>query len=196
MQVGILGGAFNPPHLGHVICAQEARIQLELDTVNLMPVASPPHRQLSDDPGSQIRLQLCQMVASEHSGLDVLDLEIVRGGLSYTFETLQILTQQQPNDQFTLIIGADQALTFGNWREPALIGELANIAVAVRADADRTAALEEVKRATGKEATLVDMPRIDISSSLIRERISEGYEVDHLVAAPVAQLIREQGMYA
>lgn len=196
MQVGILGGAFNPPHLGHIICAQEARIQLELDTVNLMPVASPPHRQLADDPGPEVRLQLCQMVTADHPGLGVLDLEITRGGLSYTLETLQILTQQQPDDQFTLIIGADQALTFGNWRQPAVIGELANIAVAVRADADRTAALEEVKRATGKEATLVDMPRIDISSSLIRERISEGYEVDHLVAAPVAQLIREQGMYA
>ena len=196
MHIGLLGGTFNPPHLGHVICAQEARIQLDLEAVNLMPSFRPPHRELDDDPGAAVRLRLCQAAVEGQDGLDVLAVEIERGGPSYSVDTLEALAQSQPTDEFTLVIGADQALAFGNWRDPERIAQLATVAVAARADADRDAALNEVKRSTGADAVLVNMPRIDISSSLIRERVERGTSVDHLLPAPVARVMHELGLYA
>ncbi len=196
MRIGLLGGAFNPPHIGHVICAQEARLQLDLDVVNLMPVCVPPHRELDDDPGAAVRLELCRAAIVGHDGLGVLAAEVERGGASFTVETLEALSQSQPRNEFTLVIGADQALAFGNWRDPERIGRLARIAVAARADADRDAALAEVERASEAEAVLVNMPRIDVSSSLIRDRIADGMACDHLLPGGVARAIRERGLYA
>lgn len=195
MRIGLLGGTFNPPHIGHVICAQEARLQLDLDVVNLVPVCVPPHRELDDDPGCAVRLELCRAAITGHEGLDVLDDEIERGGASYTIDTLEALSKSHPTDELTLVIGADQALAFGNWHDPQRIGGLARIAVAARADADRKAALAEVERAAGVEPVLVNMPRIDISSSLIRDRIADGVASDHLLPEAVVREIRERGLY-
>lgn len=196
MRIGLLGGTFNPPHIGHVIFAQEARLQLDLDRVDLMPACVPPHRELDDDPGPAVRLELCRAAVAGQDGLGVLAAEVDRGGPSYTVDTLDALAESQPTDDFTLVIGADQALAFGNWRSPERIGRLATVAVAARADADREAALAEVERAAGATPRLVNMPRIDISSSMIRDRIEEGTPVDHLLPAAVAALVREQGLYA
>ncbi len=195
MRLGLLGGAFNPPHLGHVICAQEARLQLDLDRVDLMPACVPPHRELDEDPGSDVRLELCRAAVVDQQGLGVQSLEVDRGGSSYTVDTLEELADRQPTDELTLVIGADQALSFGNWRDPGRIGQLANIAVAVRADADREAALDEVRRAARREPVLVNMPRIDISSSLVRDRIARGTTCDHLLPDGVGSIVRDRGLY-
>jgi nicotinate-nucleotide adenylyltransferase len=195
MRLGLLGGTFNPPHLGHVICAQEARLQLDLDEVDLMPVSSPPHRDMEEEPGAGVRVRMCRAAVEGQDGLRVLTVEIDRGGSSYTVDTLESLSDQKPTDELTLVIGADQALTFGNWREPERIASLARIAVAARADADRQAALDEVRRASGAEPVLVNMPRIDISSSLVRERAAAGIEFSHLLPAEVSRIVHDEGLY-
>jgi len=198
MRIGLLGGTFSPPHHGHVICAQEARIQLELDAVWLIPVSDPPHRDIESesDPGDETRVNMCRLAILGQPGLEVSTLEIERGGTSYTVDTLEQLVKQHPDTDFTLIIGADQAMSLGNWRNPERIGELAEIAVATRVDHDREQAIGEVKRATaGKEPEPIEMPRVDISSSLIRERIAGGATVAHLVPAGIAELIEEKELY-
>jgi nicotinate-nucleotide adenylyltransferase len=198
MKIGLLGGMFSPPHHGHVILAQEARIQLDLDAVWLMPVGTPPHREIdsSTDPGDDTRVNMCRLAVLGQPGLEVSTVEVERGGTSYTVDTLDGLVKQHPDTDFTLIIGADQAMAFGNWRDPERIAELADIAVATRVDNDRAQALDEIERATGgKEARPIEMPRIDISSSLIRERLIGGHTVSHYVPAGIAELIEEKELY-
>ncbi|HEV8234622.1 MAG TPA: nicotinate-nucleotide adenylyltransferase [Gemmatimonadaceae bacterium] len=198
MRIGILGGTFSPIHHGHVICAQEARIQLELDGVRLLPVGTPPHRDLEsdEDPGDQHRLNMVKLAVIGQPGLEISTAELDREGTSYTVDTLAELVDQEPDAQFTLIIGADQAMSFGNWREPERIAELADIAVATRVDHNRDEAIAEVIRATGgKEPIPFAMPRIDISSTFIRERIYRGATVAHLVPAGIPELIEEAQLY-
>jgi nicotinate-nucleotide adenylyltransferase len=198
MRVGILGGTFSPPHHGHLICAQEARIQLDLDVVWLIPVGDPPHRRLEGDEAvsKEHRLAMTKLAVIGQPGLEVSTIELDRDGTSYTVDTLAELNEQEPDAQLTLIIGADQAMSFGNWREPERIAELADIAVATRVDHDRQQAVAEVIRATGgKEPLEFAMPRVDISSTLIRDRVYSGATVAHFVPAGVPELIEEAGLY-
>lgn len=198
MRVGILGGTFNPPHHGHLICAQEARIQLDLDEVRLVPVSDPPHRKLEGDENvdAPTRFAMAKLAVIGQPGLAVSSVELDRDGPSYTVDTLATLADQEPDTQFTLIIGADQAMSFGNWREPERIAALADIAVATRVDHNREEALAEVVRATeGKEPVQFEMPRIDISSTFIRDRVYRDATVAHLVPAGVPELIEEAGLY-
>ncbi len=198
MRVGVFGGTFNPPHHGHLICAQEARIQLDLDEVRVVPVGIPPHREIEPDadPGNERRLAMVKLAVIGQPGLTISTLELEREGTSYTVDTLATLKDQEPETEFTLIIGADQAMSFGNWREPERIGTLAQIAMATRVEHNREEAIAEVERATGgKSPQTFDMPRIDISSTLIRDRIYNGATVAHLVPAGVAELIEEAGLY-
>lgn len=196
MRVGIFGGAFNPPHHGHLICAAEARFQLDLDEVRLMPVGEAPHRTLEAGATSQQRLAMARLSQLGQDGIEVTDIELTRPGPSYTVDTLAALKAAEPDNQLTLIIGADQAMSFGNWREPQRIAELAQIAVAARVEHNHQEAVAEVERATaGARPQVFDMPRIDISSTLIRERAGDGQPIAHLVPAGVAELIEEAGLY-
>lgn len=198
MRIGLLGGTFNPPHHGHLICAEEARIQLDLDEVRLMPTGEPPHRALDpeQDAGREQRLEMCRLAVAGQTGLSVSSKEIDRPGPSFTVDTLEELATDEPNNELVLIVGADQASAFGNWREPERIGELARIAVAARVDHDVGEALAEVERATGTKPLSFDMPRIDISSSLIRDRVYRGRVISHVVPPAVASYVAERGLYA
>lgn len=197
MRLGILGGTFNPPHHGHLICAQEARIQLDLDEIRLVPTGEPPHRVIdpADDPGVDVRVSMCRLAAIGQPGMAVSTIEVDRSGPSYTVDTLEALATEAPDNELFLVIGADQAMAFGNWRDPLRIGELARIAVAARVDHDRDQALDELRRATAVEPLVFDMPRVDISSSFIRDRVYRGATVAHLVPAGVAELIEERGCF-
>src|SRR3954453_14035974 len=108
-SVGILGGTFNPPHIGHLVCAQEARSQLGLDQGLLMPVHTPPHKTVAEDPGPDVRLALCQAAVGGDDGLEVSALEVDRGGPSYTVDTLRALHGSCEGDDLTFIVGGDMA---------------------------------------------------------------------------------------
>ncbi|MBK5231063.1 MAG: nicotinate (nicotinamide) nucleotide adenylyltransferase [Thermoleophilia bacterium] len=197
MRIGLLGGTFNPPHHGHLICAEEARIQLDLDEVLLIPAGDPPHRDLDPEQDADPRqqLQMCRLAVAGQTALGVSSVEIDRPGPSFTVDTLEQLAKDEPDNELVLIIGADQAASFGNWREPERIAELARIAVAARVDYDIDDALAEVERATGLKPVSFDMPRIDISSSLIRDRVHRGRVISHVVPPRVAEYVAEQGLY-
>jgi nicotinate-nucleotide adenylyltransferase len=196
-SVGILGGTFNPPHIGHLVCAQEARAQLDLDRVVLMPVHTAPHKEVADDPGPQARLALCQAAIAGDDELEVSTLEIERGGPSYTVDTLRALHGLREGDELTFIVGGDMASSLPSWREPEAVLELARVAVAEREEHRRQEIAERVAALRGADERVVffTMPRLDISSSDIRRRVAQGRPVRWLVPAGVAEEIEHRGLY-
>ena len=132
MRVGILGGAFNPPHIGHLLCAQEALVTLELDRVVLMPMGEAPHRQIEQDPGREARVQMCDYAVAADARLALSRLEVDQEGPAYTFETLRAIREQSPDDELFLILGGDQAAALPEWREPEVVLSLATVAVVPR----------------------------------------------------------------
>ena len=196
-RVGILGGTFNPPHLAHLVCASEAASQLQLERVLLTPVARAPHKQAEHDPGPQERLELCRLAVGGDERLEVCDLEVRRGGPSYTVDTLRELHTQSPEDDLTFIVGGDIALGLPSWHEPEAVLGLAALAVVERAGAGRRDVAERL-RATFPDAApavFFDMPRLDISSSQIRRRVAEGRSIRYLVPGPVADRIARERLY-
>jgi nicotinate-nucleotide adenylyltransferase len=195
--IGILGGTFNPPHIGHLVCAQEARSQLGLDRVLLMPVHTAPHKEVADDPGPEARLALCQAASAGEDELEVSTLEIERGGPSYTVDTLRALHGSREGDELTFIVGGDMASSLPSWREPEAVLELARVAVAEREDHRRQEIAERVAALRGADQRVVffTMPRLDISSSDIRRRVAQGRPVRWLVPAGVADEIEHRGLY-
>ena len=196
-RIGILGGSFNPPHLAHLVCASEAAAQLGLERVLLTPVASPPHKAAQCDPGPQERLALCRLAIGGDERLGVCDLEVRRGGPSYTVDTLRELHARTPEDQLTFIVGGDIAFGLPSWHEPEAVLGLARLAVAERSGTDR----EDIAARLGERFADVpppaffDMPRLDISSSLIRRRVAEGRPIRYLVPEPVAERIARERLY-
>jgi len=195
-RVGILGGTFNPPHVGHLIMAQEARDQLGLDLVVLMPVALPPHKEAEADPGPEVRLALARLAADGEEGVGVSSAEVDRGGASYTVDTLGELHERYPEQELTFIVGGDMAQSLPAWRQPARVLELARLAVAEREGIGRediTARLAPLH--DGSRVTFFDMPRLDVSSSEIRRRVAEGRPVRHLVPDAIARAIADRNLY-
>jgi nicotinate-nucleotide adenylyltransferase len=196
-SVGILGGTFNPPHIGHLVCAQEARAQLALERVILMPVHTPPHKEAIDDPGADARLALCQAAIASDEELEVSTLEIERGGPSFTVDTLRALHGSREGDDLTFIVGGDMASSLPSWQEPEAVLELARIAVAEREEHRRHEIAERVAslRGAAEHVVFFSMPRLDISSSDIRRRIAEGRPVRWLMPGEVCDEIERRGLY-
>jgi nicotinate-nucleotide adenylyltransferase len=196
-RIGILGGSFNPPHLAHLVCASEAATQLDLDRVLLTPVAAPPHKDADRDPGPQERLELCRLAIVGDERLGVCDVEVRRGGPSYTVDTLRELHARDPEDDLTFIVGGDIALGLPSWHEPEAVLGLARLAVAERSGAGRQAIATQLAErfADASPPVFFDMPRLDISSSQIRRRVAEGRPIRYLVPDLVAEHIARGRLY-
>lgn len=196
-RIGILGGSFNPPHLAHLVCASEAAAQLGLDRVLLTPVAAPPHKDAERDPGAQERLELCRLAIAGDDRLDVCELEVTRGGASYTVDTLRELHARTPEDHLTFIAGGDIALGLPGWHEPEAVLGLARLAVAQRSGSRRDDVAARIAQhfPDAPPPLFFDMPRLDISSSQIRRRIAEGRPIRYLVPDPVAERIARGRLY-
>ena len=176
--------------------AQEALLRLGLDRVLLVPAAVPPHKAVADEPGAAVRAELCELAVAGDPRLAVSLVELERGGTSYTVDTLRSLRAAGPQDELTLILGADMAASLPSWREPEDVLALARPAVAQRAGTDRGAVLGALGGLAGGEAAVFfDMPLIEISSSAIRGRVAAGEPVRYLVPAAVAVRIAELGPY-
>ena len=194
--VGILGSAFNPPHLGHLALAQEALWQLGLEEVVLMPTGEAPHKRIAEDPGRELRLTMTRLAAADDQRFSVSTLEVEREGPSYTYETLEQLARERGDRELVFVMGADAAVGLESWREPQRVTGLARLAVARRAgisDTDVAAVLRSLD-AEGR-ATMLEMPQFGVSSSAVRERAAAGRPLRYLVPEPVARLIEEKGVY-
>ena len=196
MRIGILGGTFNPPHLGHLVCAQEAYRELALDSVAFIPARIPPHKPVEHEPGAHHRLELCRLAVADDDRFEVSDIELLRDGPSYTVDTLKELTLRAPNTEHFLIVGGDIAAGLPRWREPERVLELATLAIAKRRGTARGAvqtALDSLRG--GERARFFQMPRIGVSSTMIRRRVRAGQPIRYLVPDPVADYIEQEDLY-
>jgi nicotinate-nucleotide adenylyltransferase len=193
----VLGGAFNPPHLGHLVLAQEAVTRLGLAELLLIPTGVAPHKTIENDPGAHVRLEMTALAAAGDDRLRVSDVETARDEPSYTYRTLELLTDERPEASLQLVMGSDVAAGLEAWRSPERVLELAELAVAERPGSDRAEVSGVLERlgAAGR-ATFVDMPAIDVSSSMIRRRVADGEPIRYLVPDAVAELISEREIYA
>lgn len=196
MRIGIYGGVFNPPHIGHLICAQEAIGQLGLEKVVFVPVGQAPHREIEGDPGAEVRLQMCDLATAGDARLALSRIELDRAGPSYTADTLRILGERRPGDELVLLLGADQARRLPEWHAPDEVFARAEVAVVEREGLHR----EEVEHvldglAPAGRLTFFTMPRVDVSSSLVRRRAAAGLPVRYLVPDKVANFIGAQSLY-
>jgi nicotinate-nucleotide adenylyltransferase len=197
LRVGILGGTFNPPHLGHLICAQEAYLRLKLDRVILMPAGRPPHKPaLEGEPGPGHRLELCRRAVGDDSRFDVSDLEVRRDGPSYTVDTLIELRSLTPDSELFLIVGGDVAAGLPSWHQPERVLSLATLAVAKRRGTTQASIDHALSGLQGGDrAEFFRMPRIGISSTEIRQRVQLQQPIKYLVPEPVASYIDEHRLY-
>jgi nicotinate-nucleotide adenylyltransferase len=193
-RVGLLGGTFNPPHLGHLVCAQEALLQLGLDRVLLVPVAVAPHKAIEADPGVEHRVAMCEAAVADDDRLGVSRADADREGPSYTVDLLRALSG---DDELTFIVGGDMAFSLPAWRDPEGVLALAEIGVAEREGVRRADISERLADLAGaaERVRFFDMPRLDISSSLIRRRAGAGVPVRYLVPDAVASYIEHERLY-
>ena len=191
-----MGGTFNPPHLGHLICAQEAYLQLELEAVVLIPARIPPHKSIGDEPGAEHRLELCRLAVQDDRRLQVSDLEIHRDGPSYTVDTLQELHDREPDCELFLIVGGDIAAGLPGWYQPERVLQLATLAVARRRGTPTARVRHALEGLRHSERTrFFSMPRIAISSTTIRSRVKQGLAIKYLVPDAVSAYIDSQRLY-
>jgi nicotinate-nucleotide adenylyltransferase len=197
LRLGILGGAFNPPHIGHLVCAQEALVQLELERVLFVPVGVPPHREIDLDPGPEMRLEMAELAVADDERFEVSRVELDRDGPSYTSDTLEQLAKESPKDELFLILGGDQAAALASWHEPEKVLERATVAVFERVSWGRNAIMIKIGRLPGAERVrYLDMPLIQVSSSAIRRRVRERLPIRYLVPDRVAEYIETKKLYA
>ena len=202
MKIGVYGGAFNPPHLGHITAARAVFELLKLDKLLIIPTGRPPHKTLPPGtPAPDQRLELSRL-AAEQTGLgdriEVSDMELRREGNSYTADTLARLKEQYPEDELWLLMGADMFLTLQSWREPERILSLAGIAAFGRSEAD-TEALFSVQRdylyrayPQARIFTLSVPGVVDVSSSELREKLVRGEGGGLLAPAVYGYILREK----
>jgi nicotinate-nucleotide adenylyltransferase len=168
--------------------------------VVLMPAGTPPHKTLSGDPGAARRLEMCRLLVAGAAGVAVCALARERDGPSYTVDTLTAITASHPEVELTLIVGADIALTLPGWREPTRLLSLAHLAIAARPGTDGSAVGELLAALGGSTGgstgvRFLAAPLLDVSSSMVRDRVAAGAPAQDLVGDRVARYIGEQRLY-
>lgn len=204
LRLGIMGGAFDPIHVAHLVTAEEARVQFDLDQVVFMPAGDPPHKGRRLAP-AEFRYLLVSMATASHPRFSVSRFEIDRPGVSYTVDTLEHLMKvTPPGTELFFITGADAVLDILTWKDPARVLELATFIAATRPGYDLaklSGLLDKLRSETAgrvREARvkIMEIPALAISSSMIRERLAAGRQVRYLVPEAVAQILEKNGGYA
>ncbi len=187
-RIGIFGGTFDPPHLGHAVLAESARDQLVLDRVIWVPANVSPHKVNSSElTASEVRMQLVQLATHHNSAFFADDIELRRDPPSYTIDTLNLLKKRMPDEEFFLLMGQDSYSEFTSWKEHDVITQLAHLSVFGRRGGP------EIKHSVPH--TIINAPQLDISSTEIRHRVKQGKSIRYLVPDPVRAYILKNGLY-
>jgi nicotinate-nucleotide adenylyltransferase len=182
--------------VGHLLLAQEARWQLDLDRVLLMVTGQAPHKEIEDDPGAEVRLELAELAADGEDGVEASDLEVGRDETSYSYRTLELLTEREPDNEFFFLLGADMAAGLASWKKPERVLELARLGVVPRPGVGLGAVNSALERLGASDRPeIIDMPLCGASSTTVRQRAREGKPLRHLVPDPVVKVIGERGLY-
>jgi nicotinate-nucleotide adenylyltransferase len=191
VKIGVFGGTFDPPHIGHLLLAGDARDSLGLDRLIFVPTSIQPLKAAAPAIASaQDRLEMVRLAVTDDANYKVDDTEIGRKGLSYTVDTLEHLSGYYPGAQLFLLLGQDALESFGQWKNPARIRELATLAVMQRADRNGS----RVETSADGVIT-VSTRRVDVSSTEIRERLRAGKSIKGFVPESVERFIDARGLY-
>ncbi len=199
-RIGIIGGSFDPLHLGHLIIAQDAVEHLGLSEVVFIPAAIPPHKQQREQVVAEHRLAMLRLALEADTRFSVSDIEIRRGGVSYSVETIRGLKESRPEAEWVLIVGSDTLVDLHNWYKIDEVLDLCEVATFLRPGENN---LEEI---AGKVLVaehhrkrlienIVETHLVEISSTEIRMRVAEGRSIRYLVPAEVELYILEHGLY-
>lgn len=207
MRLGVFGGTFDPVHYGHLLLAESCREQLNLDEVWFLPTAIPPHKRSRELAPAEARAEMLELALAGYPPFRVSRYEIDRGGVNYTVDTLAELARQDPTRELYFLMGADSLRDLPSWKEPARICESATVVVVERADARNgsdapstidLSPLAEVlsgEQLVRIEAHRVRMPRVDLSSSEIRQRVSAGHSIRYRTPRAVEAYIAAHALY-
>ena len=185
-QVGILGGNFNPVHNAHLVVADQVRQQLGLDKVLLMPEYEPPHVDTKGTIAEHHRLKMLELAIEGIEGLEIETIELERKGISYTYDTMLLLNERDPDTDYYFIIGADMVVYLPKWHR---IDELVEIVQFVGVQRPR------YKAGTSYPVIWVDVPLMDISSSMVRDFVAKGRTPNFMLPKPVLDYIKKEGLY-
>lgn len=195
-RIGIMGGTFNPPHNGHVYAAQQAVARMQLDRLLLIPDNVPPHKTMPHgSASSEQRLAMTRLAAACIPRAEASDIELSRGGKSYTVDTLHELHRCIPNAKFFLIVGTDMLVTLQKWREPQELCRLATLVVVAREQDDHsqiTEAAAHLRQLCQAKIEIIDCPALPMSSTDVR---ADRQLCRQMVPAAVYDYIEQQGLY-
>ena len=194
MKIGIFGGTFDPPHVGHLSLAKAAMAQLELDEVILLPANRNPMKARSIQTPAKHRLAMVHELIKNEPGMSYSDMEITRGGSSYTVDTLGELQMVRPAD-YWFILGADSLRGFSDWKNPVRLLKLCRLAVAVRPPLMVNDVMIKLPEEFRDRVDIVQMPALDISSSSLRGLIHRNQNVSPWVDRDVLQYIQKNKLY-
>jgi nicotinate-nucleotide adenylyltransferase len=195
-RLGVLGGTFDPPHYGHLMLAENGRVQLGLERVFFVLAGQPPHKPDHPIASSHHRLSMVEAAIAGNSAFAVSRIDLDRPGPHYTVDMLALLAQEYPEAELFFLMGGDSLAHFINWRDPAGIARQARLAVMQRpGHTPDVEALEGVVPGIAQRLAWLDVPRLDIASSDLRRRVREGLPLRYLVPPPVEAYIREQRLY-
>lgn len=180
-RIAMLGGTFDPPHVGHLVVAQDVLERLSLDRLIVVPAGDPPHRGATLP--ARDRLELVRLAFGGDDRIEVSDVEVGRSGPSYTVDTLEWLRQRFEPAALYLVIGADQLRTFGTWHRPGRILELATLAVMTRPGE------EDLLERADVPFERVQVTRVDLSSTRVRARLGEGQSIRYLVPERIREMV-------
>ncbi len=191
MKIGLYGGTFNPPHVGHVITAEFVRHSLQLDKVIFIPSYISPHKKEGEADVADHRWEMTKRAVRGNLHFEVSDIELQQKEISYTVHTLEWFVSKNPTGEFFVIIGMDNYLTFHQWKDPRRILDLATLAVMTR-----PGYAKQVNENIGSDKTVfVDVPEVDLSSSEIRRKVSRGESIRTLVDPDVEEYISHYSLY-
>jgi nicotinate-nucleotide adenylyltransferase len=187
-RIGIFGGTFDPPHVGHLLVAADACAALRLDRLLLVPSAAPPHKRGKVRATAEQRLAMVRAAVAGDERFEVDDLELRRPGASYTVDTLRELAVRHPGAELFFIVGVDQLREFHSWREPEEVARLAHLAVMAREG-------ESVPREGPFPVIPIPVTRVDLSATEVRRRVEAGQSIRYFVPDPVLEIIERDGLY-
>ncbi|WP_028776309.1 nicotinate-nucleotide adenylyltransferase [Shimazuella kribbensis] len=192
MKIGIIGGTFDPIHIGHLLIAEQARDQMQLDKVWFIPTGHPPHKQGHQITDAQHRLAMVKIAAEENSAFEVLDWEIKREKLSYTIDTINWAVESYPSHQFSLIVGTDMVNNLPSWYQIDKLIQLVSI-IAIRRPGFAAESLPDFIQE--KLRWVEDAVEIYLSASQLRDRITSGRSFRYAVPNEVFHYIKEHRLY-
>ncbi len=196
MNIGVLGGTFDPIHIGHLIVAEEARIKLGLEEVLFVPAGEPWLKQDRDVTPAIHRVEMVRRAIADNPDFKLSTLEVDRSGPSYTVDTLQALQEQLSETSLFFVLGRDTLAELPLWKEPRKVIQLCRLVVPPRLGSRDLRHLEESMPGLMTRVVQLDMPVIGISSSGIRHRLAQGMSVRYLVPPGVEAYITEQRIYS